>query len=442
MIFSIVLLVVLIVINGLFSATEVALITVNTNKIKVLADNGDKNATNLNSFLENITKVLATIQVGITLAGFFSSAYAANGFADDFSNWFLTLGTKINYDLLYNISIVIITLILTYFMLVFGELIPKRVGIRYAESIAYRAIAPMRILGFISSPFVFILTASANTIVRMFGINPESMDTNITEEEIRMMIDAGGDNGSIDENEKEMINNIFEFDSTSAGDIATHRTDIVALPLDASIEEIKEVLNDKINSRIPVYNENIDDIVGIFHVKDMISYVLNNGKTSFDENFNLKDILMEPYFVPFSKKTDELFEEMQKEKVHMAIVIDEYGGTAGIVTMEDILEEIVGNIFDEYDTEEEEEIRVIDESTFSMQGTTSLDDVEEFLNIEFENHDDYDTLGGYLIGILDRIPDDGEHPDVIVNGYMFKIKNIEDKRIENIFVSRIDSNKS
>ncbi|MBR4015140.1 MAG: HlyC/CorC family transporter [Anaerotignum sp.] len=261
--------------------------------------------------------------------------------------------------------------------------------------------------------------------------------TAVTEEGIRQMVDAGGDNGSIDETEKEMINNIFELDKISVGDITTHRTDIVAISLDATLEEITNVLTEEKYSRIVVYDENIDNIVGVFHVKDMVKYILEDAKRMEEANFHIEDILMKPYFVPFSKKTDELFQEMQREKVHMAIVIDEYGGTAGIVTMEDIIEEIVGNIFDEYDVEEEEDICPIGEDAYRINGTTDLQDVEEQLGITFEDDEDYDTLGGYLIGRLGRIPEEDEKPEISVGGWLFQVEGIEEKRIEKVHAVRL-----
>ncbi len=273
--------------------------------------------------------------------------------------------------------------------------------------------------------------------LRLQKMKEAAQENKVTEEDIRQMVDAGGDIGTIDETEKEMINNIFELGNISASDIATHRTNIVAIPLDAAMEEITTVITEEKYSRIVVYDENIDNIVGVFHVKDMVKYILEDVNRMEDANFHIEDILMKPYFIPFSKKVDELFEEMQREKVHMAIVIDEYGGTNGIVTMEDLIEEIVGNIFDEYDVEEEEDICPAEEGAYRINGTTDLKDVEEQLEIIFEEAEDYDTLGGYLIGQLGRIPEDDEKPEVSVGGWLFRIENIEEKRIEKIFASRL-----
>ena len=274
-------------------------------------------------------------------------------------------------------------------------------------------------------------------LVKVGGKMVQGKENTVTEEEIRQMVDAGGDNGSIDENEKEMINNIFELSNISAGSIATHRTDIVAVPLDATLEDIKDVMAAEKYSRILVYDDNIDNIVGVYHVKDMVKYILADVTRVEEGNFHLEDLLMEPYFVPFSKKVDELLEEMQLEKVHMAIVIDEYGGTAGIVTMEDIMEEIFGNIFDEYDEEEEEDITLVEENVYRMNGSTDLQDVEEQLGVEFEEDDDYDTLGGYLIGCLGRIPEDDEIIEISVHGWLFQVEVFEEKRILKVLASKL-----
>lgn len=279
---------------------------------------------------------------------------------------------------------------------------------------------------------VISLLANLFLLSVLLRMKKAQQENNITEEGIRQMVEAGGDNGSIDETEKEMINNIFDLSNISVGEIATHRTDIVAIPLDATLEEITNVITEEKYSRIVVYDDSIDDVVGVFHVKDMVKYILGDAKRMEEDYFHIEDILMTPYFVPFSKKTDELFQEMQREKVHMAIVIDEYGGTAGIVTMEDVIEEIVGNIFDEYDVEEEEDICPLGEDTYRINGTTDLGDVEELLGIVFEDDEDYDTLGGYLIGRLGRIPDDEEKPEITIGGWLFQVESIEEKRIEKV----------
>lgn len=281
------------------------------------------------------------------------------------------------------------------------------------------------------------LLLNAVLLIKMGNKKIRERENNVTEEEIRQMVDAGGDNGSIDENEKEMINNIFELGNISVGNIATHRTDIVAVSLDATLEEIKNVTAEEKYSRIVVYDDNIDNIVGVYHVKDMVKYILADVTRVEEGHFHLEDILMQPYFIPFSKKVDELLQEMQLEKVHMAIVIDEYGGTAGIVTMEDIMEEIFGNIFDEYDEEEEEDITLVEENVYRIDGSTDLQDVEEQLEITFEENEDYDTLGGYMIGQLGRIPEEDEVIEMRLCGWLFQVEAFEEKRILKVLATKL-----
>ena len=273
-------------------------------------------------------------------------------------------------------------------------------------------------------------------LAKAAGVTAADLDTADAKEEIKYLLGAGGDNGTLEETEMEMIQNIFDFNDTLAGDICTHRTDIVALPVDASFPEVAALVDEEKYSRIPVYGENIDNIIGILHVKDLVRFLAQRVLGQEEQGFDLRGLLRKPYFVPFSKKTDELFQEMQKAKTHMAIIIDEYGGTAGLVTLEDLLEEIVGNIFDEYDQEEKEDIETLSEDTFLINGTTSIADVAESLGIELPG-DDYETLGGYLIGLLGRIPTDRERPQVELGGYLFKVEKIEEKRIEEIRVTRL-----
>jgi len=320
---------------------------------------------------------------------------------------------------------VFIALILSAVLMFTGVLIPQKIGEKYSENIVFSTMKIVSVLSVVFYPVIKILSVIANTVGAAFNINRDKDDENVTEEEILMMVDAGEDTGAIDETEKEMINNIIEFDSKLAGEIATHRTDIAAVPVTSTLEEILLFIKEEKYSRIPVYNENIDDIIGFFRVRDLLKFFTEDMKGKFD----IRKILIKPYFVPFSKKIDELFDDMQKNKVQMAIVIDEYGGTEGIVTMEDLIEEIVGNIFDENDVEEVE-IRNIGENAYLIMGTTSLEEVEEMFDVEFENHDDFDTIGGFLISCLGRIPANKEKPTIFVENIKFKIERMDDKRVD------------
>lgn len=430
MISEIVLLILLLALNGFFSLVETALVSANEKTVKMMAEDGNEKADYVLNNIENNQKILVSVRVYIYITLLFACALAVKLFAEPAGSAIMTqFGFRYSFLAGKIITVVVFALL----ALLLCELIPKRMGVRHSESVLFKTAKPIKYICAVIMPVGFVLNSLANLGIRLMGVDPNEVDNEITEEEIRMLVDAGGDSGFIDESEKEMINNIFEFDDTMVGDIATHRTDIVALPITATADEVTDVVINGKFSRIPVYEENIDNIVGIFHIRDIVKAVATSPE-NFKENFKLSDVIMKPFFVPFSKKTDELFEEMQKNKIHMAIVIDEYGGTAGLVTMEDLLEEIVGNIFDEYD-DVEEDIKP-DGNEFLIKGTTSLKEVEELFDVELEDSEDYDTLGGYLIGRLGRIPNDGEHPEVTVGGFTFKVLEIEDKRIELVRVIR------
>lgn len=407
--------------------------------MKIMAENGDKKAIIVHKLLSEPSRFLATIQIGITLSGLMASAFASRSFVGMMSeSIYEKANIPIEPHLLDVISTVIVTLILSYFTLVLGELVPKRLAIQKAEQISFLAATPLLILSKITSPFVKLLTFSTNIIVRLFGIDPYQEEEDVTEEEIRMMVDVGQERGTIQETEKEMINNIFEFDNKTVSDIMTHRTNIIAIPVDLSFQEAIHVANVERYTRIPVYEENIDHIIGILHLKDLFYFIENGDRASFD----LRELLREPYYVLESIRIDHLFKDMQKNKVHLAIAIDEYGGTDGIVTMEDILEEIVGNIFDEYDDPEMdmEDIVEISENLYFMAGTTDLDDVEELLKVDFPT-EDYDTLSGFIIGQLGFIPEPGDHPFIEYENYLFEVEEISERRIVKVKVSIMEEEK-
>lgn len=432
---EILVLLVLIIINAFFAASEIALISLNDNKIRLMAEGGNKKAKMLHTLLSEPSRFLATIQIGITLAGFLASAFAAESFAGRLAQTLLNMGVPISEDLLETISVIVITLVLSYFTLVLGELVPKRLALQKAEAISFFAVTPLTILSKISAPFVKLLTLSMNLIVRLFGVDPDADDENVTEEEIRMMVDVGKERGTIQASEKMMINNIFEFDNKTVSDIMTHRTSIVAIPIDISLQETVRVANAEKYTRFPVYEEDIDHIIGILHSKDLIQFV----EDCDEDSFNLRKLIREPFYVLESKKTDHLFKDMQKNNVHMAIVIDEYGGTDGIITIEDLIEEIVGNIFDEYDEPEmdDEEIVEVDQNTYLIGGRTNLYEVEDTLKIDLPT-EEYDTLSGFVIGQLGYIPGGKEQPAVEYKNIMFKVEEMDEKRILKLKVNVIE----
>lgn len=416
---QIIVLAILILINAFFAATEIAFISLNDAKIEKQAKEGNKKAKQIKKMLREPSKFLATIQIGITLAGFLSSAFAADAFADDLAPMLQNL-IPLGLTAWRNISIILITIILSYFSLIFGELVPKRLAMRNSEKIAFGTIGIIRTISIITAPFVKLLTASTNGVSKLFGISGTDEET-VTEEEIRMMVDVGEEKGSIKEEERELINNVFEFNDKVVSEIMIHRKDIYAIDINSDIDNILKELNEYKYSRIPVYEENIDNIVGMLFIKDLLANV--NKK----EKVKIAKIIREPYFVSENKPIDELFRDLQKNKHQLAIVLDEYGGTAGLVTMEDIIEELVGNIFDEYD-EEEKEFEKIDDNTFLISGSVSIHDLRKILGVEIPEGE-YDTLSGYLIELLGRIPSDDEKPVIETKRVTYKIEDYEEKRI-------------
>ena len=420
MIGSIIILIILILINAFFASAEIAFISLNDAKIDLQAKEGNKKAKKIQNMLKNPSKFLATIQIGVTLAGFLSSAFASDTFADKLAPILNTWLPSVSISTWKSISIIIITIILSYFTLVFGELVPKRIAMKYYEKVSFASIGVIKTISVITAPFVKFLTFSTNIVSKLFGVTGEEED-NVTEEEIRMMVDVGEEKGTIKEEEKEMINNVFEFNDKFVSEIMVPRNKIFALDIDMTIAEVIEKLSEDMRySRIPVYDENMDNIKGIIYIKDLL--ISNKNKNS-----KIKSLVKEAYFVSETKRVNELFQELRKDKKQIAIVLDEYGGTAGMVTMEDILEEIVGEIYDEYD-KETDKFKKIDNNTFLFDASIALYDVEKFLDIDIDE-EDVDTLGGYLIKKLDRIPKDGEKPIVETEKVTYKIEKVKDRQI-------------
>ncbi len=420
--------IILILLNAYFAATEIAYISLNDAKVSKQAKEGNKKAKQIESMLKNPSKFLATIQIGITFAGFLSSAFASDAFADDLAPILYNLFPTFSLDVWQGISIVLITIILSFFTLVFGELVPKRLAMKYYEKIAYGTIGVIRGISIFTSPFVKLLTASTNMVSKIFGVSEDEEEI-VTEEEIKMMIDEGEEKGTIEQEEKELLNNVFAFNDIIVSEIMTPRTDMFAIEIDEDLNEILDKIDDYKYSRIPVYEESIDNIQGVLFIKDILKEMRNSKK------IDIRKIMREPYFVPESKEIDELFRELQNTKQQMAIVIDEYGGTAGLITMEDIIEEIMGNILDEYDDDEEIDYQRIDENTYLLNGSLSLYYIKKLLNVEIPEGD-YDTLSGYLLEKLGRIPEDDEKVVIEDGDLTYKIEEYEDKRIKYVKVCK------
>lgn len=418
---QLIVLVILILLNAYFAASEIAFISLNDAKIEKQAKEGNKKAKQIEKMLKEPSKFLATIQIGITLAGFLSSAFASDTFADMLAPVLNTWIPAVSIGVWKSISIILITIILSFFTLVFGELVPKRLAMKHYEKIAFGTIGVIRGISIVTAPFVKLLTVVTNSISKVFGVGENEEET-VTEEEIKMMVNQGEEKGTIKEEEKELINNVFEFNDITVSEIMRHRKDIFAVDINISNEELLEELSqvEYRYSRIPVYDETIDEIKGILYVKDVLKNI--NKK-----NFKVKNVVKDAYFISQNRLINEVFKELQRNKMQIAIIVDEYGGTAGLVTMEDILEELVGDIYDEYD-KEEKEYEKIDENTYMLAGSLPIYDVNKLLDAGIPEGD-YDTISGFLQEELGRIPEDEEKPVIETERVTYKIEEYEDKRI-------------
>ena len=422
----------LIFVNGFFSASEMAMVTLNDAKLKIMVEDGNVKAKRILKLLNHPTKFLASVQVGVTLAGFLTSAVAADRFAGPIASALHSLIKTIDYSLIHGVILVLLTILLAFISIVFGEMVPKRIAMNNPERISF-AFAPALLFFYkISSPIVFLLSKTTNGVLRMLGVNPNAQNEEVTEEEIMMMVDVGKEKGVIEESQKEMIAGIFEFDDTTADEAMTHRTEVVALSCDSSIEDVITCSVEEGYSRIPIYEDDLDSIIGVIYVKDLLKYVGKN----IDKKISLKDYMRPALYIPESIKLREVFTKLTENRMQMAVVVDEYGGTAGIITMEDVLESIVGNMQDEYD-DEEEEIEVVSDTVFTIEGTAPLDEVAKLLDITIPDEVEYDTIGGFLTGLLERIPDPDEKPEIEFDFVRFKVLSVEERRIASICAEKL-----
>lgn len=409
MIKQILLQIILIALNAFFAATEIAVISLNEKKVRALAEDGNKKAVKMLKIIEEPTQFLSTIQIGITLAGFLGSAFAADNFAEVLSSA-ISKAFNLSADntkIINTVAVVLVTLILSYFTLIFGELVPKRIAMKHKEKLANSVCGIISFLAAVLKPIIWFLTISTNAVLRLVGIDPHEKEEPVSEEDIVLMLDAGADEGSLDHDDIEYIKNVFKLDKMTAEDVMTPRKSVISISYDASDKEILEIIEEESYSRIPVYEDNPDKIIGILHACD---YLLKRN----EKNFDLKSILHTPVFVPETVSLDVLFKDMQTDHNHLAVVVNEYGETSGIVTMEDILEEIVGEIWDERD-EEIDEFKKIGGNTYKVLCTASLEDFREYFKLEDEEELDVSTVNGWITEITGIIPE--------VN-YSFDYKNL------------------
>ena len=429
MIERLVLLIVLIILNGFFSCAEIAVLQVGDTKLKKLAEEGNKDAKILLKLTEDPSRFLSTIQVAITLAGFLSSAFAADSFANPATRLLIKMGVPISESVLSPIVIVVITLILSYVNIVFGELVPKRLAQAYTEKIALSMAPVLQFASVLFRPFVGLLTVSTNTVMKLMGINPEDIEDKVSEEDIIMMLDEGTENGTIEHQENEMIQNVFEFNDLTVEEVCTHRTDVAMLYYEDSDEVWRKTIYNNRFANYPICGEDDDDVIGILDTKDYFR-LEDQSRDSI-----MKNAVDKPFFVSQNMKVSDLFQTMKRERKYYAVVIDEYGGMTGIVSMHDLIEALVGDLQEEDDLPEPEPIEAIGENEWIILGIADLEDVNEALKIDIPT-EDADTFGGYIMGIMGTVPDDGSSFHLETDTLEIDVAYIKNHRIGKTIVRK------
>lgn len=430
MIGSIILLIILIFLNAVFASAEIAVISMNESKLKKLTEEKNKKAIKLTRLTEQPARFLATIQVVITLAGFLNSAFAADYFAEPLVDVFVRLGVPVPVSVLSSVSVIIITVVLSYFNLVFGELVPKRIAMKKSDSLALSMAGMLYAISKIFTPLVALLTASTNGVLKLMGINPEESDEQVTEEEIRMMLSEGSQQGTIDKSETEIIQNVFDFNDISAEQICTHRIDVTSLDIADTLDTWDGVIFESRHTFYPVYRENTDNIVGILNTKD---YFRSERKSKQQV---IKACLDKPWFVPENMKANVLFQKMKASRKYIAVLIDEYGGMSGLITLHDLIEALVGDLYELEDSIQAPEIQQIDDSTWEIQGSADLDDVAEALGIQLPT-DDFDTYSGYICDVIGRVPGNGETFTCQTETMKIQVKTVVNHRIGETLVTLV-----
>ena len=425
---------VLIALNAIFACAELAVLSINETKLERMADQGDKRAKRLFKLTREPAKFLATIQVAITLSGFLGSAFAADGFSEPLVDWVLSLGVNLPRDTLDSIAVVVITLILSYFTLVFGELVPKRVAMKRAEALGLRISGLVSGISVLFKPVVWFLSVSTNGVLRLMGIDPNEVDEQVNEEEILMMVDAGSEKGAIDQQEREFIQNVFAFDDLTAKEIAVHRTEVTILWMEDSMEEWARIIHDSRHTLYPVCQDSPDNIIGILNAKDY--FRLDDKRRECVMHYAVKA----PFFVPETIKADVLFRKMKKTRNIMAVVLDEYGGMVGIVTLNDLIEQLVGDLGEDTPEEAaaEPHVEQMNENTWAIIGNVELYDIEQALDVDI-GLEEVDTFTGLVFGELDMIPDDGEQDiELDFKGLHIHITRVEEHQIAYATVTKLE----
>lgn len=434
MIGPIILQIILISLNATFASAEIAVISMNDTKLKKMANDGDTRAIKLSWLTAQPARFLATIQVAITLAGLLGSAFAAENFAGPLVTVLINAGVTIPEKILKSVSVFLITLILAYFNLVFGELVPKRIAMKKADSLALGMAGMLNSVSKFFTPLVFLLTASTNLILRLMGIDPNEDGEKVSEEEIRLLLMAGNEQGTIDKEENEIIQNVFEFDDISVEQICTHRIDVVSLSIKDNMAEWEKIIHSSRHTYYPVCGENSEDIMGILDTKD---YFRASDKS---KEYIHKNAIDKPFFIPENMKANILFQNMKKSRIYFAVIIDEYGGMSGIITLHDLMEVLVGDLYEIEELQGPDDIEKIDKNQWRIQGCADLDSVAQQLGVQLPL-DVYDTYSGFICGTIGRIPSDGECFDCESHGLKITVNAVANHRIGDTVVQLVTSPK-
>ena len=424
--------IILIALNAIFASAEIAVLSMNETKLERMAEQGDSRAKRLVRLTREPARFLATIQVAITLSGFLGSAFAADNFSEPLVDWVAGMGVDIPRSTLDAVAVILITLILSYFTLVFGELVPKRIAMKKSDELAMGISGLVTGISIFFKPIVSFLSISTNTVLKIFGIDPNETEDRVSEEEIRMLVDAGSEKGTIDHQEKEFIQNVFEFNDIMAGTIATHRTDVTILWMSDDVEEWDETIHNTRHTLYPVCGDSIDRVIGILNAKDYFRLKEKNKDMVIDSAISA------PYFVMETTKADVLFKNMKQSKQSMAIVLDEYGGMVGIVTLIDLLEEIVGDLNDIEPVSPEETVARISDNKWEVKGNIRLSDIEDATGVTFAA-EDCDTFTGFLFQKFSMVPKDGATKiELEIENMHIIIDKIKEHQVEHAIIEIIE----
>ena len=423
--------VVFILLNAFFAGSEIAFLSLNPVKLDKQADNGDKTAARLLALVENPNRFLSAIQVAITLSGFLGAAFGTENFSGYLADFLSGLGLPLPAGVVSVFSMVVVTIVISFFSIAFGEMVPKRIAMQQPEAWARMALGVMHGISVVFAPMMALLNVTTNGTLHLLGLKTEAEEAAASEEDIRLMVENSGEQGAIAQEEQQWIENVFDFGDMVASDVMTPEPDVTAFSIDETPENIIQAIQETGLSRYPVYEEDINDICGVLNARDfLLNLQAKNPKP-------IKGLLRRAYFVPESVHADQLFKDMQSQKHHFAIVVDEYGGTAGVVTMEDLLEEIVGNIYDEFDPEEPQPIVQVKEGLWRVQGSARVEELADVADITIPEDADYDTLGGMVMSCLSTIPEDGSKLTVETNGLRIRVEMVEDRKVIWAYVQKL-----